>query len=130
MTAGPLWDPAGGHEVVVDERHVTPGRDWASGYTKLQCPDGHFLTGYSVRGSAVSAALCAAAPTGAARHGRPHASGSTAATTGARPPRAATSRTATTRASAPTDEYAAGIAYTGRVGSARTPDALYCRKLG
>jgi endoglucanase len=27
------------------------------------------------------------------------------------------------------DEYAAGIAYTGRTGSARTPDALYCRKL-
>ncbi|MFD3836916.1 hypothetical protein ACFWWC_11730 [Streptomyces sp. NPDC058642] len=28
------------------------------------------------------------------------------------------------------DEYAAGIAYTGRVGSSRTPDALYCRRLG
>ncbi|GAA4059582.1 hypothetical protein GCM10022233_35780 [Streptomyces shaanxiensis] len=27
------------------------------------------------------------------------------------------------------DEYAAGVAYTGRVGSSRTPDALYCRKL-
>jgi hypothetical protein len=24
-------------------------------------------------------------------------------------------------------EYAAGIAYTGRIGHSRTPDALYCR---
>lgn len=27
------------------------------------------------------------------------------------------------------DEYAAGFASTGRLGSSRTPDALYCRKL-
>ncbi|MFJ6948783.1 glycoside hydrolase, partial [Streptomyces wuyuanensis] len=27
------------------------------------------------------------------------------------------------------DEYAAGIAYTGRLGSSRTPDALLCRAL-
>ncbi|WP_306801418.1 hypothetical protein [Streptomyces sp. T12] len=55
---------AGGHEVVVDERHVAPGRDWASGYTELRCADGQFLVGCRVRGSAVSAALYAAAPAG------------------------------------------------------------------
>ncbi|MEU7469550.1 hypothetical protein AB0A94_13610 [Streptomyces sp. NPDC044984] len=27
-------------------------------------------------------------------------------------------------------EYAAGVASTGRIGSSRTPDALYCRELG
>lgn len=27
------------------------------------------------------------------------------------------------------DEYAAGVAYTGRVDSSRTPDALLCRRL-
>lgn len=119
----------GGHEVVVDERHVTPGQDWASGYTKLQCPAGHFLTGHSVRGSAVSAALCAEAP-----------SGSIPGTTG----RTVWFDRGDNRGSAPKggdfahghykgqcadDEYAAGIAFTGRVGSARTPDALYCRTL-
>ncbi|NUK52365.1 cellulase family glycosylhydrolase [Streptomyces lunaelactis] len=124
-----VLDAVGGHEVVVDERHVTPGQDWASGYTKLQCPAGHFLTGHSVRGSAVSAALCAEA-----------SSGSIPGTTG----RTVWFDRGDNRGSAPKggdfahghykgqcadDEYAAGIAFTGRVGSARTPDALYCRTL-
>ncbi|GAA2632644.1 hypothetical protein GCM10010307_26220 [Streptomyces vastus] len=50
LSVGPVRDPAAGHKVIVDERYVTPGRDWASVYTKLRCPDGHFLTGYSVHG--------------------------------------------------------------------------------
>ncbi|MGW0846040.1 glycoside hydrolase family 5 protein [Streptomyces sp. NPDC002787] len=130
VSAGPVWDPAAGHEVVVDERHVTPGRDWASGYTKLQCPGGHFVTGYSVRGAAVSAVLCAAAPPG-----------SIVGTSG----RTVWFDRGDNRGSAPKggdfahghhkgqcadDEYAAGIAFTGRVGSSRTPDALYCRQRG
>ncbi|MFD5497886.1 glycoside hydrolase family 5 protein [Streptomyces sp. NPDC127091] len=130
VTAGPLGDPAGGHRVVTDERHVAPGGDWASGYTKLQCPGGHFLSGYSVRGSAVSAALCTAA--------RP---GAITATAG----RTVWFDRGDNRGPAPAGgdfghghykgqcadgEYAAGIAYTGRLGSSRTPDALYCRPLG
>lgn len=121
--AGLSWQP-GGHEVVVDERHVR--QDWASGYTKLQCPDGSLLTGYSVRGSAVSAALCAPAPVG---------------TGGGRTvwfdrgdnrgpaPKGGDFAYGHYKGQCAEDEYAAGIAYTGRVGSGRTPDALYCRPI-
>ncbi|MEV0935974.1 glycoside hydrolase family 5 protein [Streptomyces phaeochromogenes] len=129
VTAGLLWAPAGGHEVVRDERHVPPGGDWASGYTKLQCPAGHFLTGYSVRGSAVSAALCAAAPAG-----RLGTAGRTVwfdrGDDRGQNPKGGDFASGHYKGQCATDEYAAGIAYTGRVGSARTPDALYCRKLG
>lgn len=123
-----LWALAGGHEVVVDERHVVSGRDWASGYTKLQCAEGQFLIGYSVRGRAVSAALCASAPAG--RLGtdgrtvwfdRGDARGSA--------PKGGDFAYGAYKGQCADDEYAAGIAYTGRVGSSRTPDALYCRKL-
>ncbi|MGX1507418.1 UNVERIFIED_CONTAM: hypothetical protein RKD43_006043 [Streptomyces graminofaciens] len=111
-----------------DERHVRPGGDWASGYTKLQCPAGHFLTGYSVRGSAVSAALCAAARTPLGTGGRTvwFDRGDN------RPPEARGGDFAHGRfkGQCADDEYAAGIAYTGRVGSSRTPDALLCQKLG
>ncbi|MGX1912637.1 glycoside hydrolase family 5 protein [Streptomyces phaeochromogenes] len=128
VTAGPLWAPAGGHEVVRDERYVTPGGDWASGYTKLQCPDGHFLTGYSVRGSAVSAALCAAAPTG-----KLGTAGRTVwfdrGDDRGPAPKGGDFASGHYKGQCAADEYAAGVAYTGRVGSARTPDALYCRKL-
>ncbi|MEU6224437.1 cellulase family glycosylhydrolase [Streptomyces sp. NPDC047042] len=128
VTAGPLRDPAGGHEVVTDERHVRPGGDWASGYTKLQCPDAYFLTGYSVRGSAVSAALCAAAPAG-----RLGGVGRTVwfdrGDNRGAAPKGGDFASGRYKGQCADDEYAAGIAYTGRVGSARTPDALYCRKL-
>lgn len=129
VTAGPLWDPAGGHQFVKDERYVPPGGDWASGYTKLQCPAGHFLTGYSVRGAAVSAALCAQAPDGAL-------SGTSGRTVwfdrgdnrGERP-KGGDFAHGHYKGQCADGEYAAGIAYTGRFLSARTPDALYCRPL-
>ncbi|MCL8012012.1 glycoside hydrolase family 5 protein [Streptomyces sp. AS02] len=128
VAAGALWDPAGGHEVVVDERYVTPGRDWASGYTKLQCPDGRFLIGYSVRGSAVSAALCATAPAG-----RLGTSGRTVwfdrGDNRGSAAKGGDFAYGHYKGQCANDEYAAGVAYTGRVGSSRTPDALYCRKL-
>lgn len=129
VTAGPLWAPAGGHEVVRDERHVAPGGDWASGYTKFQCPDGHFLTGYSVRGSAVSAALCAAASAG-----KLGTAGRTVwfdrGDDRGPAPKGGDFASGHYKGQCAADEYAAGVAYTGRVGSARTPDAVYCRKLG
>ncbi|MFD7433907.1 glycoside hydrolase family 5 protein [Streptomyces sp. NPDC059861] len=122
------WGPPGGHEVVRDERHVTAGNDWASGYTKLQCDAGHHLIGYSVRGSAVSAALCAAAPAGELG-----TSGRTVwfdrGDNRGPAPKGGDFAVGRYKGQCADDEYAAGIAYTGRVGSARTPAALYCRKL-
>nr|WP_307717615.1 cellulase family glycosylhydrolase [Streptomyces sp. V4I23] len=122
-----LWAPDRVHEVVRDERHVTPGRDWASGYTKLQCAPGHFLIGYSVRGAAVSAALCAPArtPLGTAhrtvwfdRHDN-------------RPPAARGGDFAHGhyKGQCTDGEYAAGIASTRRAGAAGRPYALLCRPL-
>ncbi|MGW1543476.1 glycoside hydrolase family 5 protein [Streptomyces sp. NPDC002309] len=122
------WTPPGGHEVVRDERHVTAGDDWASGYTKLQCAPGHYLSGYGVRGSAVSSALCTAAPAGEL---------GTAGRTvwfdrgddRGPAPKGGDFAVGRYKGQCADDEYAAGIAYTGRVGSSRTPAALYCRKL-
>ncbi|WP_328475215.1 glycoside hydrolase family 5 protein [Actinoplanes sp. NBC_00393] len=113
------------YQVVTDERHVS--RDWASGYTKLQCPSTSLLIGYALRGAATSSALCATAlPTPgdpgrtvwfdrgdnrpAGNPGGDFASGHY-------------------KGQCADDEYAAGIAYTGRFGSSRTPDALLCRRL-
>ncbi|MEU6707440.1 glycoside hydrolase family 5 protein [Streptomyces wuyuanensis] len=122
-----LGAPGGAHEVVRDERHVEPGRDWASGYTKLQCPARYFLAGYSMRGAAVSAALCVEAD------GVPGTAGRTVwfDRSDNRPPAAGGGDFAHGRykGQCASDEYAAGIAYTGRLGSSRTPDALLCRAL-
>ncbi|MDL2075627.1 cellulase family glycosylhydrolase [Streptomyces sp. GXMU-J15] len=118
--------PTGGYEVVLDERHVRPGQDWAGGYTKLQCPSGHALTGYSVRGAAVSAALCTQAPVGSAG-GRTvwfDRSDNRGAS-----PKGGDFAHGHYKGQCADDEYAAGIAYTGRIGSRKTPDALYCRPL-
>ncbi|WP_232323416.1 glycoside hydrolase family 5 protein [Catenuloplanes japonicus] len=109
------------HQVVTDERYVS--RDWASGYTKLQCPAGSVLIGYAVRGAAMSSALCGAVAGTTAGTGRtvwfdrgdnrPSSGGGEFASGHYKGQCAA-------------DEYAAGIAYTGRIFSSRTPDALYC----
>ncbi|MFJ2301380.1 glycoside hydrolase family 5 protein [Streptomyces sp. NPDC087787] len=129
VSTGPLGNPAGAHEVVVDERHVAPGQDWASGYTKLQCADGQFLTGYSVRGAAVSAVLCTAAPAGALGTSGRTVWFDRSDNRGASP-QGGDFAHGHYKGQCANDEYLAGIAYTGRLGSSRTPDALYCRKLG
>ncbi|MBL1101978.1 glycoside hydrolase family 5 protein [Streptomyces coffeae] len=128
VSAASLADTSGGHEVVTDQRHVAAGQDWASGYTKLQCADGQFLMGYSVRGSAVSAALCVAASPGKLGAGgrtvwfdRGDSRGTA--------PKGGDFADGHYKGQCADNEYAAGIAYTGRLGSSRTPDALYCRKL-
>lgn len=106
---------------VTDERYVTG--DWASGYTKLQCPAGAFLVGYAVRGAAMSSALCAAgALAGPGRtvwfdRGDNRPAGGPGGDFGY----------GRYKGQCADNEYAAGIAYTGRLGSSRTPDALYCR---
>ncbi len=129
VSAGPPGDPQGGHEVVRDERHVAPGRDWASGYTKLQCPEGHFLTGYSVRGAAVSAALCTKASPGAITATSGRTVWFDRSDNRGTLPKGGDFATGHYKGQCADDEYAAGIAYTGRIGSSRTPDALYCRTL-
>ncbi|MGW2857589.1 glycoside hydrolase family 5 protein, partial [Streptomyces sp. NPDC001215] len=58
ITAGDLRAEGNTQTVVADESRVPQGGDWASGYTKLQCPTDNFLIGYSHRGGRVSAALC------------------------------------------------------------------------
>ncbi|MFF7355800.1 glycoside hydrolase family 5 protein [Streptomyces filipinensis] len=124
---GDLRATAAGQTVVTDERYVPAGGDWASGYTKLQCPEGGFLIGYSVRGERVSAALCAPAEHPLAGAGRTvwfdrsdnrpgDASGGDFAY-------------GDHKGQCADGEYAAGIAFTTRVGSRPGPDALLCRRL-
>lgn len=127
--AGALDDPGGAHEVVKDERHVAPGRDWASGYTKFQCADGHFLTGYSVRGAAVSSALCRKATPGTLTGTGGRTVWFDRADNRGTSPNGGDFARGHYKGQCADDEYAAGMAWTGRIGSARTPDALYCRPL-
>ncbi|MEU4421698.1 cellulase family glycosylhydrolase [Actinoplanes sp. NPDC024001] len=111
------------YQVVTDERHVS--RDWAPGWTKLQCPASSVLVGYAVRGAAVSSALCAAAGAAATDPGRTvwFDRGDN------RPAGGPGGDFANGRykGQCADDEYAAGIAWTGRFLSSRTPDALLCR---
>ncbi|WP_346012000.1 cellulase family glycosylhydrolase [Streptomyces sp. SID3343] len=115
------------YTVVHDESYVQG--DWATGYTKLECPTGRFMTGYSVRGAAVSAVLCAQGRPGLGTQARtlwfdrgdnrptgtPSAGGEFAY--------------GNYKGQCNADEYAAGVAYTGRIGSRKTPDALLCKHL-
>ncbi len=125
VTAGDLRAESGGQTVVTDERHVPQGGDWASGYTKFQCPADAYLIGFSRRGSRTSAALCAPARTPLGTTGRtvwfdrsdnrPDSGGDFAS--------------GHYKGQCADDEYAAGIAFTTRVGSAGGPAALLCRRL-
>jgi hypothetical protein len=125
VTAGDLRAASGGQTVVTDERYVPQGGDWASGYTKFQCPADAYLIGYSRRGSRTSAALCAPARTPLGTTGRtvwfdrsdnrPDSGGDFAS--------------GHYKGQCADDEYAAGIAFTTRVGSAGRPAALLCRRL-
>ncbi|MBO3741311.1 glycoside hydrolase family 5 protein [Actinoplanes flavus] len=115
-----------GYQVVTDERHVS--RDWASGYTKVQCPASSVLIGYAVRGAAVSSVLCATAlPTAATDSGR-----TVWFDRGDNRPAGGPGGDFASghyKGQCADGEYAAGIAYTGRFLSSKTPDALFCRRL-
>jgi endoglucanase len=115
--------PAVGYTVVRDESYVDV--DWASGYTKAQCPPDHYLVGYSVTGAAFSAALCAHSPTPLGRTGRTvwfdRGDNRPAGNPGGE------FATGNYKGQCATDEYVAGVAYTGRLGSRKTPDAILCR---
>ncbi|GHE06314.1 glycoside hydrolase family 5 protein [Streptomyces alanosinicus] len=118
---------AAGQTVVTDERYVPAGGDWASGYTKLQCPGGSYLIGYSVRGERVSAALCVPARSVLAGAGRTvwfdRSDNRPGAASGG------DFAYGDYKGQCGGDEYAAGIAYTTRVGSRPGPAALLCRRL-
>ncbi|MFG2965736.1 glycoside hydrolase family 5 protein [Streptomyces sp. NPDC048288] len=123
-TAGDLRAAGTAQTVVTDERYVPAGGDWASGYTKFQCPAGQFVIGYSRRGERVSAALCTPA-------------GRTLGTGGRtlwfdrsdnRPADGAGDDYAygAYKGQCAADEYLAGIAFTTRVGSTPGPAAVRC----
>ncbi|WP_030960865.1 glycoside hydrolase family 5 protein [Streptomyces sp. NRRL S-378] len=126
-TGSGLRAPEGGHTVVRDERYVPAGGDWATGYTKLQCPAGQFLIGHSLRGERVSAALCAPARTSLPAGGRTlwFDRGDN------RPPGGPGGEFALGhyKGQCLTTEYAAGIAFTTRFASRPSPAALLCRPL-
>lgn len=117
------WPAATGYAVVRDESYVET--DWASGYTKVQCPPDHYVVGYSVTGAAFSAALCGTSPAPLGRTGRTvwFDRGDNRPAGGPGGEFASGHYKGQCAAS----EYVAGIAYTGRIGSRGTPDALLCR---
>ncbi|GAA1083367.1 glycoside hydrolase family 5 protein [Kitasatospora arboriphila] len=126
-TGGDLRAATGEAVVVRDERNVPAGGDWASGYTKYQCAQGQYLIGYSLRGSRVSAVLCATArrPLGTGTRTVWFDRGDNRPSAG---PGGEFAYGAYKGQCAPT-EYAAGLAFTTRIGSSGTPDALLCRPL-
>jgi hypothetical protein len=125
-TDGELSWTAGAASVVSDERNVDT--DWAGGYTKVQCPRDQFAIGYALRGSAVSTLLCA--PAG-------HPLGTAGRTVwfdraDNRPPSGPGGDFANGQAKGQcgTDEYVAGVAYTGRfTAPGKNPAALLCRSV-
>lgn len=126
-TTSDLRAPTGGHTVVRDEAYVPAGGDWATGYTKFQCPSGQFLIGYSLRGERVSAALCAPSRTALPTGGRTlwFDRGDN------RPPGGPGGEYAygDYKGQCLPTEYAAGIAFTTRAASRPGPAALLCRPL-
>lgn len=113
---------------VKDERYVTNG-DWASGYSKLQCPANHVAVGFSERSRAMSGLLCAKANVTLSTSGRnvwfdrgdnrPAGGGSTASDWAP----------GYYKGQCADHEYVAGVAYTWRWSHGGVPDALLCRPL-
>jgi len=128
VTSAGLWAPTGEVVVVRDETYVDHSQDWAGGYTKLQCPAGHFAIGYGMRGSATSSLLCA-------RAGTPLGTSGTTVWFDRgdnRPASGAGGEFAygTYKGQCADGEYIAGIAYTYRSGAPWAgPAALLCRRL-
>jgi aryl-phospho-beta-D-glucosidase BglC (GH1 family) len=117
---------------VTDERYVTHG-DWASGYSKLECPDDHFAVGYSVQSNAMAALLCAPATTTLPVTGR-----DVWFDQGDNRPPASTGADSAASDWAPgyykgqcgSGEYVAGVAMTWQGLQGGRPSVLLCRPLG
>ncbi|GAA3221618.1 glycoside hydrolase family 5 protein [Actinocorallia longicatena] len=122
-TVAGLWQ-SGATTRITGQNSTT---DWASGYTKYQCPAGQFMIGYSVRGVRLSAVLCAPARLPLAGTGRTlwDDRGDTRPGTG----EGGDYASGYYKAQCDANEYAAGIAFTTAWSRPGTPDALYCRLL-
>ncbi|MER5884505.1 cellulase family glycosylhydrolase [Streptomyces sp. NPDC001941] len=124
--ASQLAAPGGVLTVVRDEGQVQQG-DWASGYTKYQCPKGQFMIGYSVRGQAVSGALCAAASRALPTDGRTvwfdRGDNRPAGNPGGE------FASGNYKGQCTTGEYAAGVAFSHAWARGGVPAALLCRRL-
>ncbi|SEN66898.1 glycoside hydrolase family 5 protein [Nonomuraea pusilla] len=121
--AASLWQS--GDPKVVKSENVTT--DWATGFTKYQCPTGQFMIGYSLRGDKVSAILCAPGRSPLAGAGRTlwDDRGDSRPASG----EGGDYASGYYKAQCASDEYAAGIAFSNAIGRYGTPDALYCRTL-
>ncbi|MFE2410486.1 cellulase family glycosylhydrolase [Kitasatospora sp. NPDC059408] len=130
--AGQPGTGAGEWVGVTDERYVTGG-DWASGYNKLQCPDGDFAVGYSVRNNAMAALLCAPATGPLPTTGRvlwfDHGDNRPPASTGS-DSAAGDWAPGSYKGQCAAGEYVAGVAMTWRRLEYGVPDALLCHPLG
>lgn len=113
--------------VVRDERHVEPGGDWASGYTKYQCGRDRFMVGYSVRGRALSGVLCAEANRALGTEGRTvwfdRGDNRPAGDPGGE------FAHGNHKGQCGSGEYLAGVAFTHAWLKGGTPDALLCRRM-
>ncbi|WP_329562134.1 sphingomyelin phosphodiesterase [Kitasatospora sp. NBC_01266] len=125
-TSTTAWDAARDVTVVHGETYVST--DWASGYTKAQCPQGSVATGYSRNGDTIGV-LCAksAVPLGTATRTVWFNGGDN------RPPAAGGGDFAPGdyKGQCADDEYVAGVAYSHPWWQswAARPYALLCQKL-
>jgi hypothetical protein len=106
--SGPQWSST---TRVTNEQHVT--NDWASGYTKLQCPAGNAAVGY-----ANFTLVCAPVAQGTQTRVLWFDRGDN------RPDQGGDWANGHYKGQCAQDEHIAGVAYNWR----RTPDALLCRK--
>ncbi|KAH8834388.1 glycoside hydrolase superfamily [Flagelloscypha sp. PMI_526] len=118
------WNDAKETTVVWTEEYVDT--DWASGYTKYQCPADHYVVGYAFRGAKVSTIICAKASKSLSKassttvwfdqgdNRRENVGGDYAK--------------GDYHGGCVRDEYIAGVAFTTRIGKQGKPDALLCRK--
>ncbi|MGW0769141.1 glycoside hydrolase family 5 protein [Streptomyces sp. NPDC002676] len=126
--AGQPAKGSGAWVTVTDERYVTEG-DWASGYSKLQCPDNTFAVGYSIHQGAMAALLCAPSATAVPTTGRdvwfdrgdnrPASGGSNASDWAP----------GYYKGQCADNEYVAGVGYTWNWSQGGVPDVLLCRPL-
>lgn len=120
-----LWASGSPTTTVFDERYVNNG-DWASGYTKYECPSNSYIVGWAIRGSKVSTVLCAQANRNLGLGG----SGTKWFDQGDNVPSPdhGDFHSGNYKGVCEVDEYMAGIAFTTRIGSNGSPAAILCRK--
>lgn len=119
------WTTAKDLTAVWTEQYVD--NDWASGYTKYQCPANLYLVGIAYRGAKVSTVLCAKSVNALG--------GQSTQTTvwfdqgdNMRDQIGGDYAQGDYHGGCKRDEYIAGVAFTTRIGKQGTPDAILCRK--